>query len=382
VIRTVTRARLAATLGVALLLAVTACTSGSPSAPVTQTRTVIVTASPSSRSASSAPAASSSAPSSPSRPPGEFTFAFAGDVNFMDRTATRLAANPATVFGVAQPVISAADLSMVNLETAIATTDADKQDKEFNFRAPPSALTALRDAGVDVATMANNHGADYGQAGLSETLAAISSSKFPVVGIGANATQAYAPWTTTVNGVKVAVLAADQVQDETTLRDFTAGPNSAGVASAYSPQLITAVQAAKAAGYVVVVYVHWGVEYTTCPDSDQENLAQQLSQAGASAVIGTHPHVLQGGGWLADGTYVEYSTGNYLWWESFGNNQDDNGVFTLTFRNGKVVDDTFHPSHLDSTGVPVPATGAEATRITDEWNSDRSCTNLTAQPPA
>jgi poly-gamma-glutamate synthesis protein (capsule biosynthesis protein) len=308
--------------------------------------------------------------------------AFAGDVNFMDRTATRLARDPATVFGPARAVLARADLTMVNLETAIATSDADKQVKEFNFRAPPTALQALRDGGVDVATMANNHGADYGAAGLHDTLRAIATSKFPVVGIGADAAQAYAPWTTTVNGVKVAVLAADQVQDETTLRYFTAGPHSPGVASAYSPRLLAAVRAAKAAGYVVIVYVHWGIEYQTCPDADQETLARQLAAAGASAVIGTHPHVLQGGGWLPDGAYVEYSTGNYLWWMSFGNNQDDNGVFTLTFDHGRVVAGVFSPSHLDNTGVPVPATGAEAARISAEWNADRSCTNLAAHPPA
>jgi poly-gamma-glutamate capsule biosynthesis protein CapA/YwtB (metallophosphatase superfamily) len=308
--------------------------------------------------------------------------AFAGDVNFMDRTATRLAHNPATVFGVAKSVLDRADLTMVNLETAIATTDADKQVKEFNFRAPPLALQALRDGGVDVATMANNHGADYGQAGLRQTLAAIAQSKFPVVGIGANAAQAYAPWTTTVNGVKVAILAADQVQDETTLRYFTAGAHSPGVASAYSPRFLAAVRAAKAAGYVVITYVHWGIEYQTCPDSSQETLARQLAAAGASAVIGTHPHVLQGGGWLPNGTYVEYSTGNYLWWMSFGNNQDDNGVFTLTFDHGKVVKSVFAPSHLNGTGVPVPARGAEAARISAEWRGDRSCTDLAAHPPA
>jgi poly-gamma-glutamate capsule biosynthesis protein CapA/YwtB (metallophosphatase superfamily) len=298
----------------------------------------------------------------------------------MGRTATRLANNPATVFGSAEPVVSAADLTMVNLETAI-TSSGQQQSKEFTFRAPPSALTALRDGGVDVATMANNHGADYGASGLRDTIAAIASSKFPVVGIGRDAAQAYAPWTTTVHGVKIAVLAASQVQDET-LANWTAGPNSAGIASAYSPRFIAAVKAAKAAGYVVIVYVHWGTEYVTCPNAAQESLASRLAAAGASAVIGTHPHVLQGAGWLPNGTYVEYSTGNYLWWRSFGNDQDDNGVLTLTFDHGKVVAENFHPAHLDDRGVPVPATGTEKSRINTEWANDRHCTDLAAHPPA
>jgi len=117
------------------------------------------------------PAATSSA-AAPAAPAGSFTIAFAGDVNFADRTADRLAANPATAFGVAAPGLAAADLTVVNLETAI-TTGGDPEPKSFTFRAPPAALTALSDAGVDVASMANNHGADYGATGLADTVAAI-----------------------------------------------------------------------------------------------------------------------------------------------------------------------------------------------------------------
>jgi poly-gamma-glutamate synthesis protein (capsule biosynthesis protein) len=269
---------------------------------------------------------------------------------------------------------------MVNLETAI-TTGGVQQDKEFTFRAPPVALTALRDAGIDVATMANNHGADYGTPGLYDSLRAIRRSGFPVIGIGRNAAQAFAPYTTTLNGVKVAIIAADQVQDETTLRLFSAGPGKPGVANAYSPRLISAVRQAKAAGYVVIVYVHWGIEYQTCPSSDQTQLAGELARAGASAVVGAHAHVLQGAGWLRGGSYVAYGLGNYLWWLSFGNDQDDNGVLTLTFHRSRVVADSFAPSHLDDRGVPMPARGAERRRILAEWNADRSCTDLSPRPP-
>lgn len=300
-------------------------------------------------------------------------------MHFEGRVADRLAANVTTVFGQAQAVLDAADLTMVNLETAI-TTGGDQQGKEFTFRAPPSAFTALRDAGVDVATMANNHGADFGASGLHDTLAAIATSHFPVVGIGADAAQAYAPYTTTLNGVRVAILAASQVQDET-LANFSAGSSSPGIANAFSPELITAVRAAKAAGYVVIVYIHWGTEYVTCPNADQQALAASLAAAGATAVIGTHAHVLQGAGWRSDGVFVEYGLGNYLWWRSFGNNQDDNGVLTLTFRRDHVVADVFHPSHLDERGVPMPATGAEYSRIMQQWNQDRACTGLSASAP-
>ena len=150
----------------------------------------------------------------------------------------RLAADPATVFGSAAPGLARADLTMVNLETAI-TTGGDQQNKLFTFRAPPTAFAALRDAGVDLATMANNHGADYGEAGLHDSLAASQPHTSRSSASGANGDAAFAPYTTTLNGVKVAIFAADQVHDETTLPLFSAGPGKPGVANAYYPRLLS-----------------------------------------------------------------------------------------------------------------------------------------------
>lgn len=377
-----TRRRITVLLAATALL-VAACTSGSVHHPPSGSSSAASPGSPSAhhRALAGPPHSSVSATRVEREPAGQFTMNFAGDVHFAGRVGPRLARDPATVFGEAQPGLADADLTMVNLETAITDGHGSPQNKAFTFHAPPAALTALRESGVDVATMANNHGADYGAGGLRDTLAAIKRSRFPVVGIGADAAQAFAPYTTKLNGVRVAIIAADQVQDETTLRLFSAGAHSPGVANAFSPELITSVRRAKAAGYVVVVYVHWGIEYTTCPSSNQTQLAAGLAHAGASAVVGTHAHVLQGAGWRPDGTFVAYGLGNYLWWMSFGNNQDDNGVLTLTFRHSAVVADSFAPAHLDDRGVPLPATGAEKHRIDAEWQADRGCANLAASPP-
>jgi poly-gamma-glutamate capsule biosynthesis protein CapA/YwtB (metallophosphatase superfamily) len=65
--------------------------------------------------------------------------------------------------------LTSADLAVVNLETAI-TRRGRPEPKQFTFRAPPAALDALRAAGVDVATMANNHGMDYGPVGLADSV--------------------------------------------------------------------------------------------------------------------------------------------------------------------------------------------------------------------
>lgn len=332
------------------------------------------------RPSGSAPVSSGgSAASSRPATPGTVRIGFAGDVHFMERTATRLADDPATAFGPAAAVLSAPDLTMVNLETAIAV-GGHPEAKTFTFQAPPSAFAALRSAGVDVATMANNHAADYGSAGLAQTLAAIRDTGFPVVGIGANADQAYAPYYVKVNGVRLAIVAASQVREET-LAHFTATDSTPGIANAYSDRLVASVRAARARADVVIAYLHWGTEYQNCPNSDQRALADRLVAAGAAAVVGTHAHVLQGAGWRPDGSYVGYGLGNYFWWRSFGNAQDDAGVLTLTFTHGRVVGAAFSPAHLDDRGIGVPATGAEAQRILGEWDQARQCAGLLAAPP-
>jgi hypothetical protein len=369
--------RLLICLAAGLALALAACTSSGGADNPTVPQPSSSSTTPPGGAGTRSPVQSHSAHSGR---PGVFTIAFAGDVNFMDRTRLRLDRNPATVFAQAAPGLRRADLTMVNLETAV-TNGGVQQNKEFTFRAPPVALTALRDAGIDVATMANNHGADYGLPGLRDTFRAIKQQRFPVIGIGPDENAAFAPYRTTLHGVKIAIFAADQVHDETTLPLYSAGPGKPGVANAYYSRLERVVRSAKRAGYVVIVYVHWGVEYTTCPSSDQTSLAQQLAHAGASAVIGTHAHVLQGAGWKPNGTYVAYGLGNYLWWMSFGNNQDDNGVLTLTFHRGAVVRSHFAASHLDQRGVPLPATGATKARIDAEWAADRGCADLAPRPP-
>lgn len=311
-----------------------------------------------------------------SRPAAEITLAFAGDVHFEGRVAGRLARDPATALGPVAAVLSRADLAMVNLETAI-TDGGTPEPKQFYFRAPATAFAALRGAGVDVATMANNHGADFGRPGLDDSLAAIAATRFPTVGIGADDADAYAPWYATVRGHRVAVLGASQVRDHT-LAAWTAAPGRPGIASAYSDRLTAAVRDARRRVDVVVVYVHWGVEGQACPSAEQRALAARLSEAGADAVVGTHAHLLQGGGWLGR-TYVGYGLGNFLWWRdsAFSN---DTGVLTLTVRGRRVVDAELVPARIDDRGVPVPARGAGATRIRVKWEGLRGCTGLAADP--
>jgi len=314
----------------------------------------------------------------PREPTGEpVTLAFGGDVHFEGAIESRLSANPATTFGPIANVLRRADLAVVNLETAI-TERGTPAPKDFTFRAPPSALTALKGAGVDVATMANNHGQDFGVAGLRDSLAAARAAKFPVVGVGRNADEAYRAHTVTVKGQRIAVIGATQVLDSSLAAAWTAGDDKPGMASAYEEaRLLAAVRAARAAADTVVVDLHWGRELVNCPIDRQRALAPKLVAAGADVVVGSHAHVLLGGGYLR-GAYIHYGLGNFVFY-SRGGVTAQSGVLLLTTQGRAITNSRWVPATI-SGGIPIPLNGTAATQAVQSWQSLRRCTGLSAKP--
>ncbi|MDQ3463631.1 MAG: CapA family protein [Actinomycetota bacterium] len=315
----------------------------------------------------------------PTPPPG-VTLAFAGDVHFTGRTQSLLD-DPASAFGPIADTLSAADIAMVNLETAI-TERGDEEPKQFHFRTPPVALDALSAAGIDVASLANNHAVDYGPAGLDDTLAAIEQGTLPVVGVGRDAASAYAPYRTEVRGTAISIFAVSQVQDRT-YAAWTATDDSAGIAStADRARLLTGVRQATRAGDVVIVYVHWGIEGDPCPTNGMAALATDLAAAGADAIVGTHAHLLLGAGYLdqpGSTAYVAYGLGNFLWWRAQASS-DDTGVLTLSVAHGSVVEAEFTPALIDDVGRPQPVLGPQALAKHVAFEELRECAGLLAAP--
>ncbi|MGH3729195.1 MAG: CapA family protein [Micromonosporaceae bacterium] len=307
--------------------------------------------------------------------PPTITLAFAGDVHFAGRTLALLD-NPDTAFGPIAKDLSAADVSVVNLETAV-TDGGTPEPKQFHFRAPASTYQAVKAAGVDAVSLANNHAMDYGADGLSDTIRHASDAEVPVFGVGQDADAAYAPWITEVKGIKVAVLGLSQIRELS--ERWTAGAGKPGVAMAHDvDRAARAVRDAKQQADVVITFLHWGEEGNECPTERMTTLAKALADAGATAIIGTHAHLLQGDGWLGD-TYVAYGLGNFLWWrdDAYSN---DTGITNLTLKGTSLESATFVPARISDTGQPLVAEGAEATRITDKYAALRECTGLADAP--
>ncbi|MBB4934448.1 poly-gamma-glutamate synthesis protein (capsule biosynthesis protein) [Lipingzhangella halophila] len=315
------------------------------------------------------------APESPAGPQ-PFTVAFGGDVMFDGILADRLDSDPGTAMGPVSEVFARSDLSIVNLETAVTEGGTSAPAKEFVFRAPPSAYEALHSAEVDVATVANNHGMDYGVDGLEDTLDHAEDAGFPIVGAGRNADEAYSPHRVEVNGNTVAILGATDVIDGHLIPDWVAGDGRPGLASVKGEALermLEAVGEAEAEADTVLTYLHAGLEGEHCPLPHAPDLARQLIDAGADVVVNSHAHVLGPGGYL-DGAYVHYGLGNFAFY-NFSGPTAETGVLRLTMREGEVLEDEWLPGRIRG-GVPTLYEGEQATSALGTWEGYRDTCGL------
>ncbi len=329
-----------------------------------------------------------SADGSPARPTGSplspawrgdgkpITLAFGGDVHFEGPIAVRLADDPRSALGGdIATLMKDADISMTNFESAlISGACTDPQPKQFVFHAPPSALTAFKAEHVTLVTEANNHGEDCGRPGLAQGLAVAKAAHFPIVGIGANAAQAFTPYRTTVRGQRIAIFGATEVLDTNLITSWTATASQAGLASAYSEgELVSAVQAARKDSDTVIVFLHWGTETQECPNSVQVPLAKALVKAGADIIVGSHAHVELGAGYLGT-ALVDYGLGNLAFYDTSAP-EIYSGALHVTITGRHVDDFSWRPAQI-SGGLPVPLTGSAATAALQRWKGLRGCTGL------
>jgi poly-gamma-glutamate synthesis protein (capsule biosynthesis protein) len=302
------------------------------------------------------------------------TIAFGGDTHFEGLLADQLASAPLTMLDPVAAMMAEADLAIVNLETTITDRGTTVPGKAFNFRTTPEAFDALRSAGIDAVTIANNHGLDFGLEGLEDSIAAAEAKDFPMVGIGMDDDEAYRPWSTEVNGQRIALIGATQVIDNNLISSWTATSVQPGLASAKEvTRLVETVEQARLAHDTVVVFLHWGIEGETCPAPRQLELADALVAAGADIIVGGHAHRVQGGGML-DGAFVHYGLGNFIFYSS-GGPGTTSGVAEVTITGRRVDSYRWIPARVTN-GVATEVEGAAGTDAVAAWDQLRDCTNL------
>ncbi|MBD5545443.1 MAG: CapA family protein [Lachnospiraceae bacterium] len=210
-----------------------------------------------------------------------------------------------------------ADIFMVNNEFTYTTRGEPVLDKAFTFRSNPDNVKLLRDMGVDIVSLANNHAYDYGEVSLLDTLETLEKEGMPYVGAGRNLEEAGRPVYFICNDIKIAIVSATQVERLDNPDTKGAGENSPGVFRCWGNQLddlLERVKEAKSNSDFVVAYIHWGTENTDELDWAQTYQAPLIAEAGADVIIGGHTHCLQGID-VVNNVPVIYSVGNF-WFNS------------------------------------------------------------------
>jgi poly-gamma-glutamate synthesis protein (capsule biosynthesis protein) len=209
------------------------------------------------------------------------------------------------------PEIAKADLAVANLETVFAGSEAGYEPQELTegiprFNAPDSLAAALKAAGLDLLTTANNHCLDHGEAGLFRTLEVLDAAGLAHTGTFATA-ESRKPLICDVNGIRVAFVAFTQ-----NTNGVPAPREKPWLTSDLSPENVaTALNAAKAENPdFIIALPHMGVEYEKEPAPEYKALAELMLGAGADAVLASHPHVVQP--FKTDNGFIAYSLGNFI----------------------------------------------------------------------
>lgn len=218
---------------------------------------------------------------------------------------------------------NAADIMLVNNEFAYSTRGTPL-NKAYTFRADPSRVNILKELGVDIVSLANNHAYDYGPDAFADTLATLDSAGISYIGAGKNIDEAKKPTYFIVNGYKFAFTAATRA--EKNIVTPAATENSSGVLRTYDPTEYLGVisEAAEKSDYCIA-YVHWGAEGSHDIEAGLPEMGAKFIDAGADIVIGAHAHVLQGIEFYK-GKPIVYNLGNFI----FNGKTMETGILEIT----------------------------------------------------
>lgn len=243
--------------------------------------------------------------------------------------------------------LKAADITVGSLDAALS--DAGEPigcEETFRLLAPAAAVEGLAYAGFDVVSVATNHTMDCGREpcgarAFLDTIANLKAAGIQPVGGGADQAAAHSPVLISVKGVRFAFLAYDDISGSYN----GAGPSTPGTAALSAEALKEDIAAARRLADVVVVLAQWGVEYEFRQSVRQREMARTAIEAGATLVVGNHPHVLQGVEWLGDG-FVAYALGNFIFDQDWSEETQQGAVLEATFVGARLVQIRLIPTRI------------------------------------
>lgn len=277
------------------------------------------------------------------------SLAIVGDVMLAEGPGKVIARgrDPLGPFGA---ILDAADVRVANLECVVASGGTPEPDKPFTFRAQPRAMTVLK-RHFDAVSLANNHSGDYGPAAFAEMLGLLDRAGIGRFGGGHDLAEAHVPLIVERKGLRIALLGYDEFFP----RSFEADVGKPGVAWSEDEQVRLDIAQARSRYHadLVIPFMHWGVEHEPLADARQRALARVMIDAGADAVVGSHPHVTQDVETYR-GKPIVYSLGNFVF-DGFSD-EDNNTGWLLRLELDRDGVRAWHTviARIDGDGTPHP----------------------------
>ncbi|MDQ2639187.1 MAG: CapA family protein [Pseudomonadota bacterium] len=246
--------------------------------------------------------------------------------------------------------LSRVDVVVGNLETVLSAVPKDSQSlRAMEMRADPQAAALLRDIGVDIVTLANNHIMQHGEAALRETVSHLHTAGVEPMGLaGASGS---IPIVRSING-ETLVFAAYSLRPEhfSTLQPLP-------YAKVLPEELLKEVETLSSLHpeASLVVSLHWGEEYIDAPSASQIELGHELVRRGVRLILGHHPHVMQGVEVVGD-SLIAYSLGN-LMFDSWQLPTRQSAVLTCRMEARRVVGYELSPVTIGKGPFAELATG-------------------------
>lgn len=239
--------------------------------------------------------------------------------------------------GLVRALVKDADLAIANHEQPTPTNWVFHLFGT-KFSGKPALTEIFTRAGIDFMSLANNHIRDYGAPGILNTIKTLDKYGIKHAGAGKDAKAAAKPAYLTVKGITVGIVSCNMIAPGY----VNARGSRAGAADCKARETIDAIKRARQRADVLIVFPHWGIEFSRGRAGYQEALAKRWERLGVDVVFGAHAHV-PGGIGEVNGMPVFYSLGNFIFDQSWSTATMEGILVEATFHGDRLVQTRVHP---------------------------------------
>lgn len=247
-------------------------------------------------------------------------------------------------------ILKTADLTFINLETPL-TGNCPPTNEGMIFCGDARNIEGLTFAGVDIASLANNHAGNYGVEGVRETVNLLNKNGIATTGVDNVKTL-------DVKGLKFAFLGYNDITSP-----------QPGISNVEDEKIKREISYAKKTADVVIVAFHWGTEYVSQPSERQKSLAHLAIDSGADLIVGNHPHWIQPVEVYED-KLITYAHGNFIFDQEWSQKTKQGVIGKYTFYEKQLIDAEFTPILIEEFGQPGILKDLEGQKIIAEMKRE------------